>query len=150
MQKLREGQQRKAHSEVRARTCSTSEEKQYSFAFNETCEQSSARPVGARHDGKILFKSCSLCGSATHRATQVYRLSLHYFVRHILFIYHIRDFRHIGDCLGVSPALFSVVYLLGRGSGSASLATCVLKQLMLLFYLVVLYLLFELRSQSTI
>lgn len=64
---------------------------------------------------KVKINIYHLRGSATHCATLVYMLSLHYFLRHILFIYHIRDFRHIGDCLGVSPALFSVVYWLVRG-----------------------------------
>lgn len=100
----------------------------------------------ARPKENLFKKSASSVACATHRATHIYMLSLHYFVRHILFIYHIRDFRHIGDCLGVLLSFFRL-FIGWSGSWLASLATCVLKQLMLLFYLVVLYLLFELRSQ---
>lgn len=42
---------------------------------------------------------------ATHCATRLL-LCFHYFVRHILFIYHIRDFRHIGDYLCVLRPFF--------------------------------------------
>ncbi|MDV3847182.1 hypothetical protein CMT92_05855 [Elizabethkingia anophelis] len=68
----------------------------------------------ARPKENLFKKSASSVACATHRATHIYMLSLHYFVRHILFIYHIRDFRHIGGLFGRVTVLFSVVYWLVR------------------------------------
>lgn len=65
---------------------------------------------------------------------------------HFVYLSHSGFQAHWG-LFGRVPCPFFGCLLVGQGSWSASLATCVLKQLMLLFYLVVLYLLFELRSQ---